>query len=345
MPNQPKKQSNIHVVLIWAGVALVVALILGLMFKNRLLFKPQTDQYTAVTCDFDNGAPCKLPAQQADIFNEKNTARYKYPHGVGVIQPFVKVINGKRYSKTFHLPGWKTYQEEHDNTAREKKVAAKRAEFETMVAWWTTRDPGNLKMLVAVDQTGAIKAADQRLIEDNLGYQRITESVAAGDSLKLTTCVVTDDPHAKCELLVINQNQASRAPEVQNRLQALYAEHKEVPHTALVERLRSELAELNRAKELPDEMIIFSDGMQFYGDVNFYGPQHALLMNKEKWDELKKLVEPEGKQFCDLTGIKVTWFKPVRKMSNEENATVDMAIEFFASLLTDHGATVETITE
>ena len=340
-----KKNSN-SVLLLRVGTVLVVALILGLMFKNRLLWKPHTDTYPEIICNFDTaGGPCQLPPAQVAIFSDKNLARYEYPLGVGVIQPFTKIINGKRYTKTFRLPGWKKYQEEKNNTKRTKIVEAKRAEFAEMAAWWTKRDPDNLKIDVFVDATGAIEEADIALISNNVGYRKIGEAVAAGDGLELVTCVVTDDPRAPYQRLIVKQGESHKAQEVQDRLSTLWVEHPEVPHTALIERLRSLFAEQHRARNMPNEVIIFSDGMQFFGGIDFYNAHRELLMNEEKWDELKKLVEPEGKSLVSLDGIKFTWFKPGRKMTPEESATIDQAIRFWASLFTDHGANVEVIME
>ncbi len=341
-----KNQNNSgFTALVWVGAAIAVALILGLMFKNRLLFNPHTDSFDEVVCNLDAGKPCQLPPTQAALFSEENQERYGQPLGIGVRQPLAKIINGKKYEQVFELPGWKKYQEEKDNSVRTKLVAEKQAEFDKMVKWWTNREPDHLKIMVVVDVTGAIEDADVALIENNVGYRKIAQAVKAGDGLELTTCLVTDDPHAPCERLIVNQGEKEKAQEVQDKLKALYSKHQDTPKTALIERLRGMLAELSRAKSLPDEVIIFSDGVQFSDLADFYKTHHALLMDENKWDDLKKIVEPSNKQLGDLKGMKFTWFKPGRKMSADEDKMVDKAIAFFASLLTDHGAKVETIVE
>lgn len=331
--------------LLWVGAVLVVALFAGLLAKNRLMFQPHTEALQVETCNLDVNKPCALSPKAAAMFSEENRLRYIYPKGEGFTLTLAKVINGKTHSRPFELKGWQTYQEERDNSARAEFVKDKEAEFAKLLAWWTNRDPDNLKIMVVVDVTGAIEQSDIALIGNNVGYRRIVESVSAGDSLELTTCIVSDDPRAPCERLIVKQGESSRAQEVQARLQALYAKHPEVPNTALVERLRSIIAELTRANTMPEEIIVFSDGMQFNSDIDFYRTQHGLLMDEKKWGELKKLIEPGDRTLGDLKGVRFTWFKPGRRMTPAESATVDKAIAFWTSLLRDHGAFVEVILE
>lgn len=337
-------------------MALLIAASLGLVYAPRLRFSPQWDEYNPEICHLGSGN-CELSPKAASIWSEESIKRYRFPRGVGAKISFNKVLpSGKDAgTKYFVLVRWEKFQEEHDNEARISYIEQKQAEFEKLLKWWRSPQPDHRKVMLVTDTTGGIQAKEAAFIGRNFNYLQLAQSAASGDSLELTTCLVTDDPDATCKLMSIPAEDAGKITDaakkergnaVGSAILEISKESRKRDQTALYERLRSQLAEMARAGTLPEEVHVYTDGMEFAADgVDFYRKNHKQLMDKEQWSELAKLVDPEGRKFPNLRGISFTLYWPHREMAANEKQEVDAALGLLGFVLKGHEASVNIVKE
>ncbi len=337
---------NMNRLMTYGGLAALVALALYLMISPSRAFRPHWDEYSEQVCHI--GSTCELSAQAATVWSEENITRYAYPKGVGFRLTFTKFLqSGKPAgSKTFELHRWETFQEEGNNYERTLYIERQRKAFDKMLTWWRSPAVDHHRLLLVTDVTSKIDPKEAEFIRRNLYDLKLAESVAAGDSLDLTTCLVTEDPDAMCDRLRIADNEKARAGEIKPKLEAIQMlMPKARDHTALYERLRSILAELARGGAVPEEVYVYTDGMQFNGAADFYSKHLALLMNKDKWGELIKVVEPDDKKWANLRGTAFVIFRPHREMPPAETKQVDAALAFLVEFLHKHDAVANIVNE